>query len=100
MEIITRVEVVAKQKGWTMSQVTLAWMQKRVTSPIIGFSSVERIDDALSARGKELSAGEAPVRIEVLEDGRPDGGKRLQTAHAPEAQHRPLASSERLNTIH
>lgn len=65
MEIITRVEVVAKQKGWTMSQVTLAWMQKRVTSPIIGFSSVERIDDALSARGKELSAEEEKYLEEV-----------------------------------
>ena len=41
-----------------MSQVTLAWTVKRVTSPIIGFSSTERIDDALSARGKELTAEE------------------------------------------
>lgn len=41
-----------------MSQVTLAWMQKRVASPIIGFSSVGRIDEALSARGKELTSEE------------------------------------------
>lgn len=41
-----------------MSQVTLAWMMRRVTSPIIGFSSVERMDDALSARGKELTPEE------------------------------------------
>lgn len=41
-----------------MSQVTLAWMLKRVTSPIIGFSSVERINDALSARGKQLTEDE------------------------------------------
>lgn len=41
-----------------MSQVTLAWMSKRVTVPIIGFSSEQRIDDALSARGKELSEEE------------------------------------------
>jgi aryl-alcohol dehydrogenase-like predicted oxidoreductase len=38
-----------------MTQVTLAWTLKRVTSPIIGFSSVERIDDALAVRGKELT---------------------------------------------
>lgn len=57
-EIIKRVEELAKRKGWTMSQITLAWTLKRVTSPIIGFSSVERIDDALSARGKELTAEE------------------------------------------
>lgn len=48
-----------------MSQVTLAWMNQRVTSPIIGFSSVERIDDALSARGKELTAEEEKYLEEV-----------------------------------
>ncbi|KAK2756188.1 hypothetical protein FQN54_005596 [Arachnomyces sp. PD_36] len=57
-EIINRVEQLAKQKGWTMSQVTLAWILKRVTSPIIGFSSVERIEEAMSARGKELTEEE------------------------------------------
>lgn len=56
--IINRVEELAKKKGWTMSQVTLAWTLKRVTSPIIGFSSAERIDEALSARGKELTEEE------------------------------------------
>ncbi|OPB36230.1 aldo-keto reductase [Trichoderma guizhouense] len=58
VDIINRVEELAKRKDWTMSQVTLAWTQKRVTSPIIGFSSVERLDEALSARGKELTAEE------------------------------------------
>ncbi|SPN96479.1 probable aldo-keto reductase [Cephalotrichum gorgonifer] len=57
-EIINRVEELAKKKGWTMAQVTLAWTNKRVTSPIIGFSSVERIDQALAARGLELTAEE------------------------------------------
>ncbi|KFY50884.1 hypothetical protein V496_09107 [Pseudogymnoascus sp. VKM F-4515 (FW-2607)] len=64
-EIINRVEGLAKKKGWTMAQVTLAWTMKRVTSPIIGFSSVERIDDALSARGKELTAEEEKYLEEV-----------------------------------
>lgn len=58
VEIINRVEELAKRKDWTMSQVTLAWTQKRVTSPIIGFSSVERLEESLSARGKELTAEE------------------------------------------
>lgn len=56
--IINRVEELAKKKGWTMSQVTLAWTMKRVSAPIIGFSSAERIDEALSARGKELTEEE------------------------------------------
>lgn len=64
-EIINRVEELAKRKQWTMSQVTLAWTLKRVTSPIIGFSSVERIDDAISARGKLLTADEEKYLEEV-----------------------------------
>lgn len=63
-EIVHRVEALAKKKGWTMSQVTLAWTMKRVTSPIIGFSTVERIDEALSAHGKELT----PEEEKYLED--------------------------------
>ncbi|KAK4935337.1 hypothetical protein LTR10_023599 [Elasticomyces elasticus] len=58
LEIIRRVEQLAEKRGWTMSQVTLAWTLKRVTSPIIGFSTVKRIEDALSARGKVLTADE------------------------------------------
>ncbi|KAF0331873.1 aldo/keto reductase [Colletotrichum asianum] len=57
-EIINRVENLAQRKGWTMSQVALAWSLKRVTSPIVGFSSIERIDEALSVRGKELTVEE------------------------------------------
>jgi aryl-alcohol dehydrogenase-like predicted oxidoreductase len=58
LETIRRVEQLAEKKGWTMSQVTLAWTLKRVTSPIIGFSTAQRMDDALSARGKVLTAEE------------------------------------------
>ena len=54
-EIVSRVEEIAKKRGWPMSHVSLAWLNRRVVAPIIGFSSVERIDDALAARGKELS---------------------------------------------
>jgi aryl-alcohol dehydrogenase-like predicted oxidoreductase len=39
-EIINRVEKIAKEKGWKMSQVALAWINGKVSSPIVGFSSV------------------------------------------------------------
>lgn len=39
-EIISRVEKFAKEKGWTMSQVALAWIGTKVSSPIVGISSV------------------------------------------------------------
>ncbi|KAJ4420834.1 hypothetical protein N0V82_004129 [Gnomoniopsis sp. IMI 355080] len=65
IEIIRRVEELATRKGWTMVQVALAWTLKRVTSPIIGFSSVERMDGALSAIGKELTLDEEKYLEEV-----------------------------------
>lgn len=58
MQIIERVEAIAKDKSWTMSQVALVWITKKVCSPIVGFSSVERMDEALGARGKELDEAE------------------------------------------
>ncbi|KAF2472342.1 Aldo/keto reductase [Lindgomyces ingoldianus] len=54
-EIIQRVCEVARRRNWPMSHVALAWLNRRVTAPIIGFSSVERIDEALAARGKALT---------------------------------------------
>lgn len=48
-----------------MSQVALTWLSKHVTSPIIGFSSVERLDEALSMRGKELTPEEELYLEEV-----------------------------------
>jgi diketogulonate reductase-like aldo/keto reductase len=41
-----------------MSQVALAWINKRIASPIIGFSSVDRIDEAIEVRGKTLTEEE------------------------------------------
>lgn len=57
-KIVERVEELAKKHSWKMSHVALAWINKRVASPIIGFSSVERMDEALEARGKELTTEE------------------------------------------
>jgi len=56
--IIKRVQELAEKKGWKMSQVALAWINKRISSPIIGFSSVGRIDEAIAVRGKTLTEEE------------------------------------------
>jgi len=58
LETIGRVERLAHNKGWSMTQVTLAWTLKKITSPIIGFSSVQRMEDALSVKGKTLTREE------------------------------------------
>ncbi|KZP01284.1 Aldo/keto reductase [Calocera viscosa TUFC12733] len=46
-EIISRVEKLAQQKGWAMGQVAQAWINARVCSPIIGFSSEKRLEEAI-----------------------------------------------------
>lgn len=56
--IVSRVNGIALKRGWPMSHVSLAWLNRRVTAPIIGFSSSERMDEALGARGKELTEEE------------------------------------------
>ena len=38
--IISRVEEVAKKKGWKMNEVALSWVASKVTSPIVGCSTV------------------------------------------------------------
>ena len=56
--IIGRVQELAEKKGWTMSAVALAWISKRVSSPVVGCNSIVRIDDALAARDKVLTEEE------------------------------------------
>ncbi|KAI5868163.1 NADP-dependent oxidoreductase domain-containing protein [Durotheca rogersii] len=58
LTIIRRVQELAAKHGWPMSHVALAWINRRVASPIIGFSSVARIDEAVAARGKTLTEEE------------------------------------------
>jgi len=57
-DTIKRVQELAEKKGWKISQVALAWINKRISSPIIGFSSIERIDEAIEVRGKTLTEEE------------------------------------------
>jgi len=57
-KIIQRVQELAEKKGWKMSQVALAWINKRISSPIIGFSSVDRMDEAIEVRDKTLTEEE------------------------------------------
>lgn len=56
--IIARVQQVAQMRNWTMSQVALAWLNKRVAAPIVGINSIARLDEVLAIRGQELSTEE------------------------------------------
>jgi aryl-alcohol dehydrogenase-like predicted oxidoreductase len=62
-DIIRRAQKVAEDKGWNMSQVALVWAIQKGTVPIVGCSSIERVQDACSVRGKSLTDDE----LEYLE---------------------------------
>lgn len=57
-EIIKRVHELAGKKGWKMSQVALAWIIQRNTIPIVGFSNLSRLDEAVNVKGKTLTEEE------------------------------------------
>lgn len=63
--IIRRVQELAEKKGWPMSHVALAWINRRISSPIIGFSSTKRMDEAVEANGKELSEEDEKYLVEL-----------------------------------
>lgn len=46
-EILRRVEKIAGDRGWLMSQVAQAWINEKITSPIVGFSSVKRMEEGI-----------------------------------------------------
>ncbi len=65
--IVDRVEALAEKKGWTMSQVALAWINQRVSSPISSFSTVARMDEAIAANTLTLSDDETKYLEELYE---------------------------------
>ncbi|KAI9824340.1 MAG: hypothetical protein M1826_007362 [Phylliscum demangeonii] len=71
--IIRRVQELATKKAWPMSHVALAWINKRVSSPIVGFSSIARMDDSIAARDKVLTDDEEKF-LEELYVPRPVDG--------------------------
>lgn len=67
VKTIGRVQEIADKKGWKMAHVALAWINKRISSPIIGFSSVERMDEALGANDKSLTEEEEQYLEELYQ---------------------------------
>ncbi|PIL27163.1 transporter [Ganoderma sinense ZZ0214-1] len=61
--ILGRVEELANKKGWTMSEVALAWSSVKVTGPIVGANKLERVNSIVTT-GKTLSEDE----IKYLEE--------------------------------
>jgi len=64
--IVSRLSEIASQKGLPEAQVALAWMLSKpvITSPIIGASKMEHLDDAVAAVSVRLT----PDEITLLEE--------------------------------
>ncbi|KAK7060433.1 hypothetical protein VNI00_001198 [Paramarasmius palmivorus] len=59
-EIIKRVEKIAKDHNWTMSQVSLAWSLTKVSSPIIGANSPQRLKQNILT---DVSLSEEEIKL-------------------------------------
>ncbi len=67
--IIDRVEEIAKKHGVSMTTIASAWcLSKESVNPIIGLSSVERIDQAVEAVKFAGTGQLTKEEIEYLED--------------------------------
>ena len=56
--IIARVAEIAEKRGVSMTEVSLAWLLGKVTSPVVGMTKPHHIDGAVKAVGLELSEEE------------------------------------------
>lgn len=54
-EIIKRVEELSNEYDVSMTEISLAWLQSKVTSPIVGTTKVEHIDGAVGSCNFNLS---------------------------------------------
>ena len=57
-EIVNRVEELAKKRGVPMSAIALAWVALKVSSPIVGASSVKRLEDNIPDDSLKLTEEE------------------------------------------
>ncbi len=56
--IIDRVAEIAEKRGVTMTEVSLAWLLTKVTSPVVGATKMHHIEGAAKAVGLELTDDE------------------------------------------
>ena len=57
-KIIRRVEELAEKRGVSMTEISLAWLLTKVTSPVVGATKLSHIDGAVKAVDLELTAEE------------------------------------------
>lgn len=65
LDIVSRVEVVAKRKECSMASVAIAWVLRKGCAPIVGLTSVERVEQILESLGVQLSDAECKYLEDV-----------------------------------
>jgi len=58
VEIVSRVQKLSEKKNCTMAEIAVAWVTTKVTSPIVGVNSVERLDQNI-VHGVEITEEDA-----------------------------------------
>ncbi len=84
--VIGRVDELARRRGVSMTEISLAWLLAKTTSPVVGATKTSHIEDAVKAVELELSGEERayleePYRPHALvgvmaENRRADDGKK------------------------
>ena len=62
--IISRVEELAEQHGVSMTEISLAWLLQKVTSPVVGATKLSHVEGAAKAVDLQLT----PQEIDYLEE--------------------------------
>ena len=57
-KIIRRVEELAEKRGVSMTEISLAWLLTKVTSPVVGATKLSHVDGAVKAVDLELTLNE------------------------------------------
>ena len=65
--IIARVAEIAEKRGVSMTEVSLAWLLSKVTSPVVGMTKPSHIDGAVKAVELELSEEEVRCLEELYQ---------------------------------
>ena len=63
-KIIRRVEELAEKRGVSMTEISLAWLLTKVTSPVVGATKLSHVDGAVKAVDLDLT----PDEINYLEE--------------------------------
>ena len=63
-KIIDRVEQLARQRGASMTEIALAWLMARTTSPVVGMTKPSHVEGAVRAAGLDLT----PQEMAYLEE--------------------------------